>query len=97
MLDYKGIETVLTFGDIHNSEKIIKDTWNNFRELLKNKEFLYFQTEKAKQYTFLKVFNDLFFNNGGIKSLVFRLKRIDKIKNLRYNKLKFRNSEVLMC
>ena len=83
---------MLTFGDIHNSEKIIKDTWNNFRESLKNKEFLYFQTEKAKQCTFLKVFNDLFFNNAGMDYLAVNMQ---SIKNNLMRGTKLTTNEVL--
>lgn len=83
---------MLTFGDVRNSEIIIKNTWEDFREALKNKEFLHFQTEKAKQYTFLKVFNDLFFNNGGMEYLTVN---IQCVKNNLMRGTKLTTNEVL--
>lgn len=67
---------MLKFGNINNSELIIKNTWCEFRNALKNKVFLFSETEKAKELTFLKVFNDLFFNNNGMEYLTVPLKSI---------------------
>ena len=60
----------ISFGDIGNNKNAIKNTWNEFRDSLMNKEFSYNDTEKAKETTFLRVFNDLFSTNHGICHLI---------------------------
>lgn len=61
---------IFDFGDIGNSKNAISETWDEFRTLLKNKEFSYNNTEKAKETTFLRVFNDLFNTNHGINHII---------------------------
>lgn len=61
---------IFDFGNIGNSKKAIFKTWDEFRTLLKNKEFSYDNIEKAKETTFLKVFNDLFNTNHGINHII---------------------------
>lgn len=54
------------FGSIGNSEVALSRTWKEFRDALKNKEFNFDEIEKAKDVTFLKVLNDLFYQHKGI-------------------------------
>lgn len=61
---------IFEFGDIGNSKNAISRTWDEFRDSLKNKEFSYNDTEKAKETTFLRVFNDLFNTNHGINHII---------------------------
>lgn len=61
---------IFDFGNIENSRNAISRTWNEFRTSLKNKEFSYDNTEKAKETTFLRVFNDLFNTNHGMNHIV---------------------------
>lgn len=61
---------IFDFGNIENSRNAISRTWNEFRTSLKNKEFSYDNTEKAKETTFLRVFNDLFNTNHGMNYIV---------------------------
>lgn len=64
------LSKIFSFGDIGNNKNTIKKTWDEFRDALKNKEFIYNDTEKAKKTTFLRVFNDLFNTNHGINHLI---------------------------
>lgn len=54
------------FGNIGNSKVALTRTWKEFRDSLKNKEFNYDEIEKAKNITFLRVLNDLFYEHKGI-------------------------------
>lgn len=54
------------FSNIGNSKVALARTWEEFRDALKNKEFNYDETEKAKNITFLRVLNDLFYEHKGI-------------------------------
>ena len=83
---------MLIFGDISRSEKAIKDTWYDLCEALKNREFLYYETEKAKLHTFLKVFNDLFYENNGMQYLTVN---VHSIKNSLMRGTKLSANEVL--
>lgn len=58
---------LLNFGDPEKEEEIIKKSWNEFREKLKNRVFLYNEIDKAKETGFLSVYDDLFCQNNGIK------------------------------
>lgn len=64
------MSNIFDFGDIGNSKNAISETWDEFRTLLKNKKFSYDNTEKAKETTFLRVFNDLFNTNHGINHII---------------------------
>lgn len=58
---------IFDFGDITNSENTIKTTWIEFRECLANGLFTYKEIDKAKEQTFLKVYDDLFHQHAGIE------------------------------
>lgn len=64
------------FGDRKNTEKIIKDTWNEFRNALASGEFEYDEIEKAKEKVFLKQFDDYFNKNGCKKYFTKTLKQL---------------------
>lgn len=57
---------IFDFSGIENSENTIKKTWNEFRECLARGLFSYEEIDKAKQQTFLRVYDDLFNKNSGI-------------------------------
>jgi hypothetical protein len=57
------------FGSIGNSKVALSRTWKEFRDALKNKEFNFDEIEKAKNVTFLKVLNDLFYQHKGIDAV----------------------------
>ncbi len=60
---------VFEFDSISNNEKAIQKTWNEFKHALKSKQFNYTDINAAKETTFLRVFDDLFGEHNGIKTL----------------------------
>ena len=67
---------IFDFSNIENSEITIKKTWNEFREGLKNGLFSYKETDKAKEQTFLKVYDDLFHQHSGIDHKTITIKEL---------------------
>ena len=65
------------FGNIKNNERTIRKTWDEFRDALAMGNFSYDDIEKAKKCTFLKVYNDLFYDNFGIKHSTLKLNALD--------------------
>ena len=65
------------FGNIKNNERTIRKTWDEFRDALAMENFSYDDIEKAKKCTFLKVYNDLFYDNFGIKHSTLKLNVLD--------------------
>lgn len=65
---------IFDFSDIKNSERAIRNTWNEFRECLANGSFSYNEIEKAKKQTFLKVYDELFHKHSGIEHKTIALK-----------------------
>lgn len=63
------MEKVFEFDNVSNMEEIIQKTWDEFKFALKNKQFGYTDIDAAKEVTFLKVFDDLFGEHNGIKTL----------------------------
>lgn len=61
------------FKDMSGAESVITRRWNEFRSSLAAEEFQYDEVEKAKETTFLKVYDDLFYQNHGIKHLSKRM------------------------
>lgn len=57
---------IFDFSGIKNSEHTIKSTWNEFRDAIAGGLFGYSEIDKAKQCTFLKVYDDLFDQHDGI-------------------------------
>ncbi len=72
-----SIGQIFDFGEIEKSEKIIRKMWSEFREALASGLFTYKEIEKAKKYTFLKVYDDLFNQNSGIKHKTIAIKELD--------------------
>lgn len=58
---------IFDFSNIKNSESAIRNTWLEFRRALSDGKFTYQEINKAKQCTFLKVYDDLFHQNSGIE------------------------------
>lgn len=58
---------IFDFGDLEKSEEIIRKTWDEFREALSKEIFNYDEVEKAKEQTFLRVYDDLFNKHLGIE------------------------------
>ena len=46
-MPYPFLKHPIDFGDVHSSEEVIKSTWNDFRDALKNREFTYEEVSKA--------------------------------------------------
>lgn len=61
------MKNIFDFGNIGNSEKAIKKTWCEFRDALAKGLFTYEEVDKAKEQTFLRVYDDLFHQNSGIE------------------------------
>lgn len=57
---------IFDFSEIEKSEETIKRTWAEFRKALALGQFRYDEVKKAKKYTFLKVYDDLFNQHFGI-------------------------------
>lgn len=57
---------IFDFGDIKSHERTIRKTWAEFRNCLANGMFSYNEIEKAKEQTFLRVYDDLFHKHHGI-------------------------------
>lgn len=68
------MENIFDFRGIENSEKNIRKTWNEFRDCLANGLFSYKEIEKAKEQTFLKVYDDLFHKHAGIDQKTIKIK-----------------------
>lgn len=59
------MSALLDFSGRERSEKVIRDTWEEFRTALANSTFDICDTECALSTTFLRAFNDLFEVNNG--------------------------------
>ncbi len=70
---------IFEFSEIQNSENAIRITWSEFRNALANKEFSYNEIVKAKNYTFLKVYDDLFHQNLGIEHKTVTIRDLEKL------------------
>lgn len=70
------MERIINFDNRELAESTFKETWEEFRNELKEKTFLYDDISKAKESTFLKVFDDLFNVNNRIENCVRYLKDI---------------------
>ena len=58
-------------------EEAIKKTWSEFRNALAKGKFSFDQVSKAKEYTFLKVYDDLFHQHSGIVHNTILIKDLD--------------------
>ena len=54
-----------------------RKTWSEFRDALANGMFTYDEIEKAKGYTFLKVYDDLFHQHSGIEHKTIKVKDLN--------------------
>lgn len=62
---------------LEKNEEAIKKTWSEFRNALAKGEFSFDQVSKAKEYTFLKVYDDLFHQHSGIVHNTILIKDLD--------------------
>lgn len=68
---------IFDFSGIDKIEKTIRKTWNEFRECLANGQFSYKEIDKAKEQTFLKVYDDLFHKHCGIDHQTIAIKDLN--------------------
>lgn len=68
---------IFDFSEIEKSEKAIRKTWSEFREALMSGSFTYDEVEKAKECTFLKVYDELFNQYSGINHKTITIKELD--------------------
>ncbi len=68
---------IFDFSDIKKNEQAIRKTWSEFREALVNEMFSYAEIDKAKELTFLKVYDDLFHQHLGIEHKTIRIGDLD--------------------
>ena len=54
------MDKIFDFGNRAGSERAIRDTWTELRNSLAQEKFIYSETDKALETTFLRVFDDLF-------------------------------------
>lgn len=66
-------------SDREKFERKIKETWMDFRTDLTNKRFGYQEIDKAKECTFLKVYDEMFYKNRGFE---FNTTMVDELKDL---------------
>lgn len=66
-------------SDREKLERKIKETWVDFRTDLTNKRFGYQEIDKAKECTFLKVYDEMFYKNRGFE---FNTTMVDELKDL---------------
>lgn len=69
---------IFDFSSIEKSEKSIKKTWKEFRDALLNRDFSFDDIASAKKDTFLRVYDDLFNKNAGIKYNTVLISEIEK-------------------
>ena len=62
---------------LEKNEEAIKKTWSEFRNALAKGDFSFDQVGKAKEYTFLKVYDDLFHQHSGIVHNTILIKDLD--------------------
>ena len=68
---------IFDFSEIEKSEKAIKKTWSEFRDALAKGKFSFDEVENAKEYTFLKVYDDLFHQHSGIEHKTITIKDLN--------------------
>ena len=69
---------IFDFSEIKKSEKTIRKTWSEFRDALAKGLFTFDEVEKAKGYTFLKVYYDLFQQHSGIDHKTIKIKDLER-------------------
>lgn len=73
------MEQIFDFSGIENSEKIIRQTWSEFRDALANGVFSFDEIERAKECTFLRAYDDLFNQHSGIKHKTIAIKGLERL------------------
>lgn len=68
---------IFDFSKIEKCEKTIRKTWSEFRKALASGSFSYNEIDKAKKYTFLKVYDDLFNQHLGINHKTITIRKLD--------------------
>lgn len=68
------VNQIFDFSGIEKSEEAIRKTWSEFRDALANGMFTYDEVEKAKGYTFLKTYDDLFHQHSEIDYKTIKIK-----------------------
>lgn len=61
------MENILDFDGIEKGELAIKKSWSEFRKALSKSAFTYNEVDKAKEMAFLKSYDDLSRQHGGIE------------------------------
>ena len=69
---------IFDFSEIEKSEKTIRKTCSEFRDALAKGLFTFDEVEKAKSYTFLKVYDDLFHQHSGIDHKTIKIKDVER-------------------
>lgn len=70
------MENIFDFSNIDSCEKTIKKAWSEFRERLAKGLFSYEEIDKAKEQTFLRVYDDLFHQNSGIEHKTITIREL---------------------
>ena len=68
---------IFDFSKVEKSEKTIRKIWSEFRDALAKGSFAFDEVEKAKSYTFLKVYDDLFHRHSGIDHKTIKIKDLE--------------------
>jgi len=85
--------TFFDYGDQKESERIVRETWEEFREKVSKDSFLISDIESAKGITFLKVFDDIFNHQIDQNLLVRSLSDYSGYKMMRGSILKDGDSD----
>ena len=70
---------IFDFSGIENREKTIRETWSEFRDALVKGRFTFDEVKKAKGYTFLKSYDDLFHQHSGIDYNTIKIKDLERL------------------
>ena len=81
---------IFDFSEIEKSEKTIRKTCSEFRDALAKGLFTFDEVEKAKSYTFLKVYDDLFHQHSGIDHKTIKIKTLRECA-ANWNALPYKN------
>lgn len=73
------MKALFDFSGREYSEKIIRETWSEFRKALTEGLFAFDEVEKAKKYTFLKVYDDLFNQHSAIDYKCITIRDLDSV------------------
>ena len=68
------MRNIFNFSNIEKSEKVIRKTWDEFRNCLAEGLFTYEEIDRAKEQTFLKTYDDLFRQHAGIEHKTIKIK-----------------------